>query len=59
MLSRMSRLVWSGLMTSAWAMGLHLWGQPLSAQGPEWVRQNPLPTGKDLNGVWGSSDSDV
>ena len=32
---------------------------PAHAAGGEWEWQNPYPTGNTLNGVWGSSGSDV
>ncbi len=32
---------------------------PVSGDSGEWEWQNPLPQGNDLNGVWGSSGSDV
>jgi hypothetical protein len=45
-------------VTVVLVVGLFLWSQPIFAQGPEWTWQNPLPTGNDLYGVWGSSGAD-
>jgi hypothetical protein len=58
----MNRRDWRKVMVTLWLAGsllLVLWPAGAQAGGAEWEWQNPLPTNNSLQGVWGSSGSDV